>query len=51
MSEQLLFDTQQFPGMEGRALGPGILDNFAGHFHEEHEPIIRAWLNKRQARD
>jgi hypothetical protein len=51
MPEQILFDPQRFPWMEGRALGPGILEHFAGHFHEEHEPLIRTWLNKRQAQD
>jgi hypothetical protein len=51
LPEETLFNQQQFGWMEGRALGPGILDNFAGHFHEEHEPLIRTWLNKRQARD
>jgi hypothetical protein len=43
LREEVLF-TEQFDWMEGRALGPGILDDFAAHLHEEHEPLIRAWL-------
>lgn len=46
-----LLDADRFAWMQGRALGSGILENFAGHFHEEHEPIIRDWLKKQQPRD
>jgi hypothetical protein len=42
-SEEVLF-TKQFDWMEGRALGPDILHDFVIHLHEEHEPLIRAWL-------
>jgi len=48
LPEDLLFDPQRFDWMHGQALGPGILDNFAGHFHEEHEPIIRDWLDQQR---
>lgn len=43
LSEEALF-TEQFDWMEGRALGPGMLHDFVIHLHEEHEPLIRAWL-------
>jgi hypothetical protein len=49
--EETLLDPERFEWMEGRALGLGILENFAGHFHEEHEPLITAWLRKQQGRD
>jgi hypothetical protein len=49
--EETLLNPQRFEWMKGRALGPGILENFVGHFHEEHEPLITAWLRKQQARD
>src|SRR6266487_6870218 len=48
LPEQILFDPQRFVWMDGRALGPGSLEDFAEHFHEEHEPLIRTWLNKQQ---
>ena len=44
-SEQDLLE----PGREwldGRALGPGIVDDFVTHLHEEHEPLIRDWLHR-----
>jgi hypothetical protein len=32
--------------MGGAALGPTFLDkSYFGHFHDEHEPDIRAWLD------
>jgi hypothetical protein len=43
LSEEVLF-TEQFDWMEGRTLGAGILHDFVIHLHEEHEPLIRAWL-------
>ena|SRR5215216_432991 len=51
LPEDVLLDPERFDWMQGNALGPGILDNFAGHFHEEHESIIRDWLKKQQRRD
>jgi len=39
--EEELFDPDRFDWMEGRALA-SILD--FNHFHEEHEPTLRAWL-------
>jgi len=46
LPEEALFDRERFPWMAGRALGPGCLDDFLAHFHEEHEPLIRAWLKQ-----
>jgi hypothetical protein len=49
LPEQTLFDSERFAWMNGRALGPGALENFTKHLREEHEPLIRAWLNKQKA--
>jgi len=48
LSDEQLNDPQRFPWLEGEPLtGSSIF----GHFHEEHEPDIRAWLAKiKQAR-
>jgi hypothetical protein len=48
LPEETLFASARFAWMDGRALGPGSLANFVGHFHEEHEPLIRAWLSEQQ---
>jgi hypothetical protein len=42
LSEQDLFEPGRFVWMEGEPLANGIA--YSPHFHEEHEPIIRAWL-------
>lgn len=42
--DQHLLEPGRFDWLEGRALGPAILDDFVIHFHDEHEPAIRAWL-------
>jgi hypothetical protein len=43
LPEPLLFERNRFDWMEGRPLAD--VARF-GHFHEEHEPILRAWLEK-----
>ncbi len=45
LSEQDLTDSQRFAWMEGTALIETIMGNSMGHFHEDHEPEIRAWLD------
>lgn len=45
--EDVLFDRTRFGWMEGRALGVGLLNDFTRHLHEEHEPLIHAWLEQR----
>ncbi len=42
--ELLLFEP--FAWLDGRLLGPGVWDDFTPHLREEHEPLIRAWLDK-----
>ena len=42
--EEMLTNPTRFSWLDGKALGPYILDNFTGHLHEEHEPAIRAWM-------
>jgi hypothetical protein len=44
LPEATLLEHERFAWMGGQALGPGILDDFVHHFHEEHEPLIRSWL-------
>ncbi len=44
--EAELRDPQRFPWAEGELLSAATL--FA-HFHEEHEPDIRAWLAQQEA--
>lgn len=39
--EEDLFDPQRFDWMDGKPLATLVGFN---HFHEEHEPILRAWL-------
>jgi hypothetical protein len=41
LSDEQLNDPQRFPWLEGERL-TGFL--VFGHFHEEHEPVMRAWL-------
>lgn len=42
--EAELLDPHRFEWLEGEPLSGAA---FFGHFHEEHEPDIRAWMNKR----
>jgi hypothetical protein len=42
--EEVLLEEGRYADFEGEALGPAVVGGFAGHFHEEHEPDIRAWL-------
>lgn len=51
LPEDALFDPQRFDWMNSRALGPGILENVAEHFHGEHEPLIRSWLSTQQSQN
>jgi hypothetical protein len=42
-----LWDPAYFPWTEGTAVGQAIVDrSFFGHLHEEHEPDVRAWLQR-----
>jgi hypothetical protein len=43
LPEADLNDPKRFPWLEGASLS-GV--DFFGHFHEEHEPDMRAWLAK-----
>ena len=44
LPEADLFDPQRFPFLEGQALADAAGQGFLGHFREEHEPTLRAWL-------
>jgi hypothetical protein len=41
LPEQVITDAHRLPWMEGQ---PFTAAQFFGHFHEEHEPDMRAWL-------
>ncbi len=41
--EEELIDPARFPWLEGQPLTGAV---FFGHFHEEHEPDMRAWLER-----
>jgi hypothetical protein len=41
--DEQLNDPQRFPWLEGERLTGSFL---FGHFHEEHEPDMHAWLEK-----
>jgi hypothetical protein len=43
--ETELLDLQRFPWMEGQPLTGAA---FFAHFHEEHEPDMRAWLARQE---
>lgn len=44
LPEPTLFARERFAWLEGRTLGVGLFEDFVTHLHEEHEPLIRAWL-------
>ena len=46
LPERDLTDPGRFPWLGGEPLGPAVLGGSFGHFHEEHEPTIRAWLDR-----
>ncbi len=46
--EAALFGPQRFPWMEGQPLSGAV---FFAHFHEEHEPDMRAWLARQGSSD
>jgi len=48
LPEEALAAPTRFPWLEGQSLAANITGgDFFGHFHEEHEPDIRAWLDRR----
>ena len=46
LSDEDLMTPGRFAWMEGKALIDG---DFFGHFHDEHEPAVRAWLARQTA--
>jgi hypothetical protein len=46
LPDQVLADAHRLPWMEGR---PFSAAEFFGHFHDEHEPEMRAWLARIEA--
>jgi hypothetical protein len=44
LPDKALFDAAHFPWLEGTALIEALSRGFLGHFRDEHEPILRAWL-------
>jgi hypothetical protein len=47
LPEDALGDPARFPWMEGRTLSGAA---FFGHFHDEHEADMRAWLSRQPAK-
>jgi hypothetical protein len=46
LPDAVLNDTTRFPGLEGESLAQSVVSgSLFSHFHEEHEPTIRAWLD------
>ena len=45
LSERDLFEPGRYPWLSDYALATVITDSF-GHLHEEHEPVLRAWLDQ-----
>jgi hypothetical protein len=43
LPEDALVDVRRFPWLEGQLPNAGM---FFAHFHEEHEPDMRAWLTR-----
>lgn len=44
LPDEAMYDPAYFPWTEGTALINVIPGGFLGHFREEHEPVLRAWL-------
>ncbi len=44
LPEADLLEPGRFPWLGDDALGPAVVGGTLGHYHEEHEPDIRAWL-------
>jgi hypothetical protein len=45
-----LFTPGRFAWAGGDALGPRFVGGIGSHFHQEHEPAIRAWLARQSSR-
>lgn len=44
LPDEMIYTTDYFPWFEGFALSDALKVGFLGHFHEEHEQILRDWL-------
>jgi len=44
LPDEALFERSYFPWLEGSALIEVVPTGFLGHFNDEHEAILRAWL-------
>jgi hypothetical protein len=44
LPDEALYDPAYFPWLDGAALIEALPGGFLGHFREEHEPPLRAWL-------
>jgi hypothetical protein len=44
LTEDDLLLPDRFPWLGGWPLGPGVVSGTYDHYHEDHEPAIRAWL-------
>ena len=47
LPDEALSEPDYFPWLEGKALGPELVKGGPfSHWHEEHEPNVRRWLEK-----
>jgi hypothetical protein len=47
LPDEALTDPRRFPWMEGSSIADAIIGGgFFSHFHEEHEPDLRRWLEQ-----
>jgi hypothetical protein len=46
LSDRDLTEPNRYPWMDGEPVAMAIEDSF-GHFHEEHEPTLREWLDQK----
>jgi non-ribosomal peptide synthetase component F len=44
LPEEDLMEPGRFPWLGAEALGPAVVGGTYLHYHEDHEPDIRAWL-------
>ena len=44
LPDEVVYDPAYFLWLEGHSLVEAVHSGFLGHFREEHEPVLRAWL-------
>ena len=44
LPEDALYETSYFPWFEGFSLIDALAIGYLGHFNDQHESVLRAWL-------